>query len=327
MNYKYSHSPRYVYEFRPAPSPPQPMQRHEMVPQQMQGKSVRFDVFPPGVSHPRRNQQQQRQQPSYPRIQSTKANTAQPPAAKLLQHEDEWTRMFALMCEYKRYHGHCHIPPTCKVHPELAEWVQRQRLFMSHPRRVERLQRIGFAWTQDEAEWRTQCFALQQFQRQHGHFDVDSGTDLGTWMETQWYDYRKMVQGKRTSMTRDRVRCLQSIGFKWKVAAEELKTTTKSKMQQQRSRPVVGKEKSSAAWKRTPIPAAPDGLLSPERKSLIAKHCMKMRLIQQELYRKGKLPHLTKAQVTQLLNHDNKKRTPTDDSRTSKKSKKMRTAR
>jgi superfamily II DNA or RNA helicase len=62
----------------------------------------------------------------------------------------EWQASFDELLEYYETHGSCNVPYTWPQNPRLAHWVSRQRHLKRqkklHPKREEKLKRIGFNW-------------------------------------------------------------------------------------------------------------------------------------------------------------------------------------
>ena len=49
---------------------------------------------------------------------------------------------------------------------------------------------------------------------------------LGTWVHTQRRQYKLLAEGKKSSMTKDKAKALESIGFFWAAKASSLTTST-----------------------------------------------------------------------------------------------------
>jgi len=57
---------------------------------------------------------------------------------------------------------------------------------------------------------------LVAYKAKHGTFDVSpSNQKLQKWVRTQSWQYKQYISGKKTPMTRERMRTLQRIGFNW----------------------------------------------------------------------------------------------------------------
>ena len=82
-----------------------------------------------------------------------------------------------------------------------------------------------------KARWLTVYHELKEYKTKHGHCNVPTKLGLlGGWVGTQRTEYRKWVNGERSSMTDERITKLQAIGFEWlchlnqwKKSFEELK--------------------------------------------------------------------------------------------------------
>ena len=209
--------------------------------------------------------------------------------------------MYDMLDEYKRYHGHCHISEHCEVHADLAAWVNVQRrtlpetpptgsrkLFES---RIALLHRLGFAWTEQDAQWCIQFYKLRQFKQQHGHLNIafKKNSGLGAWLETQMYQYQMLVDGKPTVMTRERVDYLQALGVKWKPPLVLSSTKRKS----------ADRTDTLGVLARLLGLDARRSVTSDRPRSV---HFAKLRLVHLNLFQTGKLPHLTREQVVRLVN-------------------------
>ena len=67
-----------------------------------------------------------------------------------------WDRMLQLLAEFRKKNGHSHVPTKWSKNPQLADWVQRQRLQKRTGRlsaeREARLTSLGFVWAVYKAE-------------------------------------------------------------------------------------------------------------------------------------------------------------------------------
>jgi len=63
---------------------------------------------------------------------------------------------------------------------------------------------------------------LCEYQQEHGNCHVPTkyrqNTALGRWVSTQRSDYKKFQEGKKSTMTEDKIARLESIGFAWFMA-------------------------------------------------------------------------------------------------------------
>ncbi len=71
---------------------------------------------------------------------------------KLVRCSDEtWNARFAELAAFQKRFGHCLVPKHWPENPELADWVNRERMRFSHtrqrqPERIDRLDAIQFVW-------------------------------------------------------------------------------------------------------------------------------------------------------------------------------------
>ena len=87
------------------------------------------------------------------------------------------------------------------------------------PERERRLDEIGFCWNTKEAQWDARFEELKAYRAHHGNCLVPAyyapNKPLATWVSEQRHHYKLMKQGKRSSMTAERVELLESIEFAW----------------------------------------------------------------------------------------------------------------
>lgn len=85
------------------------------------------------------------------------------------------------------------------------------------PERIETLNKINFVWrVKPENAWEIKYKALIRFHKKYGHFYVpDQFYSLKRWVRGQRHHYRKMKENKHSSMTVERVKTLNAIGFEW----------------------------------------------------------------------------------------------------------------
>lgn len=137
--------------------------------------------------------------------------------------------------ELKRFYAenqHCNVPST--VNPQLHSWIKRQRVQYQLSRfegakssltkeRMNRLKEAGLDLEKDnrrnqKTPWIVKFRQLQQYVHEHGHCIVpQTHPQLGNFVRAQRNGYKLMKMGKKTSMTTERIRKLNSIGFVWQV--------------------------------------------------------------------------------------------------------------
>ena len=122
------------------------------------------------------------------------------------------------LVQYKREHGNTLVPVNNYLdNPQLGRWVHRQRQNRKTnklaPKRVDKLNSIGFIWDPFEAAWEEMFQELEQYYHDHGHTLVPANCpknpQLGMWVGTQ----RKTR--KENQLAPERVDKLNEIDFVW----------------------------------------------------------------------------------------------------------------
>lgn len=87
--------------------------------------------------------------------------------------------------------------------------------------KIDALEDIGFTWARQKGDklWEDKYRDLQAYQARHGNCNVPTkyrvDTALGRWVSTQRKQYKEMLKGQRTLMTKERARRLEDLGFRW----------------------------------------------------------------------------------------------------------------
>mmetsp|Transcript_13816 Transcript_13816/g.33438 ORF Transcript_13816/g.33438 Transcript_13816/m.33438 type:complete len:556 (+) Transcript_13816:179-1846(+) len=159
--------------------------------------------------------------------------------AKTLQ--TQWEERLQELQEYKRDYGDLNVPLREGKYKELGKWVMNQRYYYKTRlegqknsltlERIQDLDNIGFLWTikgkregdhflSNEEKWKRNVKELTKFKEQFGHVNViKSGkyTELGQFVANERYHYRRRLKGESNSLTMDRIKTLNDLGFEWKV--------------------------------------------------------------------------------------------------------------
>eukprot|EP00984_Skeletonema_dohrnii_P010285 scaffold3999_cov138-Skeletonema_dohrnii-CCMP3373.AAC.20 len=93
-----------------------------------------------------------------------------------------WDRKFNDLLEFKQQHGHCDVPQTYAPNPKLGSEL------------------IQYA---------------AKFGNCHVPTKYEENTALGRWVSTQRAEYKKYCKGEKSSLTAEKIRRLDSIGFAW----------------------------------------------------------------------------------------------------------------
>ena len=142
----------------------------------------------------------------------------------------EWNDRYDELKAYRSKYGDCNVPQGWSDNPQLGRWVQTQRkhyrLFKEggksymNKERIKKLNDIGFEWVLLVlTEWNDRYEELQQYRYKYGDCNVPvkwtDNTQLGVWVKRQREQYRLHKDGKESSMTEERIKKLNDIGFEW----------------------------------------------------------------------------------------------------------------
>jgi hypothetical protein len=172
-------------------------------------------------------------------------------------HEAQWLERYEELKRYRRDHGDTLVPKHYSVYPFLGRWVDKQRFdykrFMAKKkaeegveiedseerRELERLASLStgmteervrlldaedFIWDPFNHAWEQKYNEFCMFVSINGHAAIRSrrkGYDpLARWAEIQRKNYRKKLDGQKTTLTQERIDKLDRIGFIWDRGAE-----------------------------------------------------------------------------------------------------------
>lgn len=147
---------------------------------------------------------------------------------------DLWQQRFDELLKFKAKHGHCNVPQKYEQNRKLAIWVNTQRSQykkmcageQTHMtiERVKTLEDVGFEWSPDlylHDLWQKRYDELVEYKKMYGNCNVPKeyrdNKQLGSWVNTQRKQFKKLCDGKRTHMTAKRIDALEDIGFVWKI--------------------------------------------------------------------------------------------------------------
>jgi hypothetical protein len=128
---------------------------------------------------------------------------------------------------FQSLNGHCRVP---QLQGPLGKWVmtqihQSKLLIDDKPssmtkERMQKLNDIGFEWVLRETKGLDAMHEeLKAFRSLYGHCRVPQlQGPLGTWVTTQIYQYKLLIDGKPSKITEKRIRKLSDIGFEWRVS-------------------------------------------------------------------------------------------------------------
>eukprot|EP00542_Grammatophora_oceanica_P000828 CAMPEP_0194070140 /NCGR_PEP_ID=MMETSP0009_2-20130614/88023_1 /TAXON_ID=210454 /ORGANISM="Grammatophora oceanica, Strain CCMP 410" /LENGTH=354 /DNA_ID=CAMNT_0038723391 /DNA_START=218 /DNA_END=1282 /DNA_ORIENTATION=- len=145
-----------------------------------------------------------------------------------------WNSMLFELLHYRAVHGDMKLRSKDDVkHRKLYDWiVQQRREFKNYhddpmnsnltSAQVEVLNSIQFPWnTRGEEHWQLHFELLVAFKEEHGHTLVSrsdqANPKLSLWVVDQRRQMKLWKEGKNTTMTKERQRLLDDVGFVWQV--------------------------------------------------------------------------------------------------------------
>ncbi len=129
---------------------------------------------------------------------------------------EQWEEAFKALKAFHKREGHCRVIARSIINGfKLGSWVSLQRSKESQlsVNQINRLDSLGFTWDPHAQLWEESFIALQEFLKREGHcrvsqsFEAD-GVKLGAWVSKQ--------RQKKASLSPDRIKRLNSLGFIWK---------------------------------------------------------------------------------------------------------------
>jgi hypothetical protein len=124
------------------------------------------------------------------------------------------------LCHTRTPHPHSHMYVPTNIR---QRYQRRLKSLGRHStlsdEREEKLADVGFVWDSHRASWRQHYHALRAFAGQHGHCQVPASDSalatLNTWCKHQRRQFKNFLAGQYTTLTLEKVRCLEAIGFVW----------------------------------------------------------------------------------------------------------------
>jgi len=174
------------------------------------------------------------EKPSLPALQRETSSTCHNKAAQGTKRTrkyqaGQWNDRFDELLAFRAHHGHMFVPHSYAANQKLAQWVKRQRYQYKlkasghhstlSDEREAILTNCGFIWDSHAASWQEQFQLLEEFYMANGHCNVPTkfcgSTTLNVWCKHQRKQYKLYKAGINCTLTDDRHRCLESIGFNW----------------------------------------------------------------------------------------------------------------
>mmetsp|Transcript_6594 Transcript_6594/g.12541 ORF Transcript_6594/g.12541 Transcript_6594/m.12541 type:complete len:1008 (-) Transcript_6594:383-3406(-) len=144
-----------------------------------------------------------------------------------------WESRLMELKQYQQMTGNSNVPKCYPPNPSLGYWVNEQRFqyrrlmngkssYMNQSK-IDSLNAIGFVWSLRESKrpWNDWIEELRKYKAEHGNVDVplkyEKNVPLGAFVNNQRSEYRKLKRGDPSSMTEEKIRDLESLGFQWSV--------------------------------------------------------------------------------------------------------------
>jgi hypothetical protein len=129
---------------------------------------------------------------------------------------------FKALCMFHQQNGHSNVPVDHPDNPSLSLWVQKQR----HAHKVGKmpveneveLRSIGFVFDVYAAAFDRGLEKLKAYRKEYGHCRVPrsySDSELVSFVKQQRTQYRRLENGNSSSLTGERRRKMEELGFEW----------------------------------------------------------------------------------------------------------------
>jgi len=146
-----------------------------------------------------------------------------------------WEEGIEGLKEFKLQNGHINVPHIFPANQPLGNFVKSIRQHYKQmiqkgktskfllPERIIELENMGFKLlVRARAPWNQRLEELRQYVKRHGNCDVPKHTPLGIWILNQRSQYKLLAKKKPSSMTEDRIRTLNEIGFDWRFPVKKV---------------------------------------------------------------------------------------------------------
>ena len=132
---------------------------------------------------------------------------------------ESWDESYGKLLKFKEDNGHCRVPQLESGKTSaLGNWVATQRraklTSTLSTDRVNRLNKLNFAWDSFDQKWEEGFNALTAFKTREGHCivpkgHIENGVQLGSWVRT------KRANWKNSTLSEENTSSLNAIGFIW----------------------------------------------------------------------------------------------------------------
>jgi len=154
------------------------------------------------------------------------------------KRDKKWDERYQELKVYHEVFGNCNVPASYTKSPKLASWVLQQKAKCRQYERGEQCSmtterfrllkeldidyeskgRGNAAGKLNEAGWLAMLEKLKEYKKAHGDCNVPKryvDPKLGQWVMSQRYHYTQFQEGKKTTLTAERLAALQALDFQW----------------------------------------------------------------------------------------------------------------
>mmetsp|Transcript_8921 Transcript_8921/g.13156 ORF Transcript_8921/g.13156 Transcript_8921/m.13156 type:complete len:346 (+) Transcript_8921:171-1208(+) len=140
----------------------------------------------------------------------------------------DWSARYQELCDYKEVNGNANVPAIYPENSALGIWVKNQRMDYKRFRqgqkhhitkdRIQMLNDIGFVWNLD-TPWEKRLEELIAYKKEYGDCNVPQtfkgNRSLAIWVKNMRAEYRKYESSDDSLLSEERIKELESLGFKW----------------------------------------------------------------------------------------------------------------
>ena len=164
-----------------------------------------------------------------------KSRTSKPVPYKRRVERIPWDDRIQDLKDFKETFGHCRVKQRFKDNPALATFVTTMRNYKNKtkrgtcteasfltPARINELDELGFEWLARLKTFEDHIDELKAFKELHGHIRVTNALDrklAGFCMSMR--EARRNPESGRMTITEERIKALNDLGFKWKNALKQ----------------------------------------------------------------------------------------------------------
>ena len=136
------------------------------------------------------------------------------------RYDEIWEKNYQKLIAYKKKYGKLQV--SVQIDRPLQRWTCAQRKHYQIGKlskdRIEKLNKIGFAWDLHEAYWMKRYKQVVEFKKRFGHTRVPWG-----WRENpklgQWVSRTRL---NKKDLTREQIALLDKIDFNWKIIKKKM---------------------------------------------------------------------------------------------------------